>query len=76
MIWFFEREGLRLQCEMRAAAEGSGFELTWTTPDGQVHIERSDDEEELTKRRRELEERLKRDGWRRIGRETPAKRFL
>jgi hypothetical protein len=76
MIWFFERAGVRLQCEMRPAAEGSGFELTWTTPDGQVHIERSDDEEQLTKIRRELEDRLKLEGWQRIGRETPPKRFL
>jgi hypothetical protein len=76
MIWFFERAGVRLQCEMRADAEGTGFELTWTTPDGRVHIERSHDEEELTQKRRELEERLKLDGWQRIGRETPPKRFL
>jgi hypothetical protein len=76
MIWFFERAGVRLQCEIRSAAEGSGLELVWTTPDGQTHVERSDDENELTKRRHELEAKLKLDGWQRVGRETPSTRFL
>lgn len=75
MIWFFERAGMRLQCEIRAAADERGFELVWTTSDGQVHTERSGDPAGLTKRRRELEESLKLDGWTRLGRETPP-RFL
>jgi hypothetical protein len=76
MIWFFERGGQRLQCEMRPAAEGGGFELAWQTPDGETHIEKSDDTESLTARRRQVEENLKADGWKRLGRETPDKRFL
>ena len=75
MIWFFERGLERLQCEMRPA-EGGGFELVWETPDGETHVERSADADSLSARRRQLEANLKRDGWKRIGRETPSKRFL
>lgn len=76
MIWFFERGPKRLQCEINAAADGNGFELVWETPDGQRRIERSQDPWALMARRRHLEESLKRDGWKRIGRETPPQRFL
>jgi hypothetical protein len=76
MIWFFERSGVQLQCEIRPASEHGGFELAWTSPDGQAHIERSDDVEALNTRRREVEEYLKRDGWTRVGRVTPPTRFL
>lgn len=76
MLWFFERAGVRLQCEIRPCGDVPGFELVWTAPDGQVHVERSEDPATLTQRRRELEDRLKLDGWKRVGRETPEKRFL
>lgn len=75
MVWFFEREGVRLQCEIRPAQD-KGYELVWTTPDGQTHIERSEDPADLTRRRRRLEECLKQDGWKRVGRVTPDKQFL
>ena len=71
MLWFFERGGERLQCEIRPASTGAGFELTWTSPDGQVHTEHSADSEALTERRRLLEDSLTRDGWKRVGRITP-----
>ena len=76
MIWFFERGAQRLQCEMRPASNGSGFELAWQSPDGQMHIDKSDDTVTLTARRKQLEESLKADGWKRVGRETPDKHFL
>jgi hypothetical protein len=76
MLWFFERAGVRLQCELRAAEDETNFELVWTSPDGHLHVERSDDPAALTTRRRRLEEELKLEGWTRLGRETPAKRFL
>jgi len=71
MIWFFERPGERLQCEIRQAASGSGFELVWTSSDGRIHIEMSDDSAELLRRRRALEHWLKLDGWVRPDRVTP-----
>jgi hypothetical protein len=75
MIWFFERGDQRLQCEIRPGESG-GFELVWTTPDGQRHAEQSSDAAVLTERRKQLEESLKRDGWKRVGRVTPPERFL
>ena len=63
MIWFFERPGERLQCEIRQAASGPGYELVWTASDGRMHIEISDDPSELIRRRRALEHWLKLDGW-------------
>jgi hypothetical protein len=72
MIWFFERPGERLQCEIRLAASGRDYELVWTAGDGRVHVEVSDDPSELMRRRRALEQWLKRDGWVRPGRVTPV----
>ncbi len=73
MIWFFERPGERLQCEIRQAASGAGYELVWTSNDGRVHIELSDDAAELIRRRRALEHWLRLDGWTRPGgRITPT----
>jgi hypothetical protein len=71
MIWFLERPGERLQCEIRRSAAGPGYELIWSSSDGRVHVEASDDPEELLRRRRALENWLRRDGWVRPGRVTP-----
>jgi hypothetical protein len=75
MIWFFERPGERLQCEIRQAASGSGYELVWTSSDGRIHVELSDDASELMRRRCALEHWLKLDGWIRPGRDTPNRPF-
>ena len=74
MIWFFERPGERLQCEIRQAASGSGFELVWTASDGRMHIESSDDPSELIRRRCALEHWLRLDGWISPGRVPPIPR--
>jgi len=74
MIWFFERPGERLQCEIRQAASGSGYELVWTSSDGRIHVELSDDASELMRRRRALEHWLKLDGWIRPV-DTPSRPF-
>jgi hypothetical protein len=42
---------------------GAGYELVWTSNDGRVHIELSDDASELIRRRRALEHWLRLDGW-------------
>ena len=63
MIWFFQRPGERLQCEIRHSNSATGFELVWTSNDGRTSIEVSDDASELLRRRRALEQWLKLDGW-------------
>lgn len=78
MLWFFERSGERLQCEIRPAVDGKGFELLWTQA-GQTRVEHFNDDKDAAARRRELENKLKQDGWNRVGRETPhpdEKRFI
>lgn len=75
MIWFFQRPGERLQCEIRQAPSGPGYELVWTSSDGRIHVELSDDPTELIRRRRALEHWLKLDGWIRPGRITPLRPF-
>ena len=71
MIWFFERPGERLQCEIRVSEE-AGYELVWTAADGRVHVAQSQDPEELLLRKRALENWLRLDGWVRPGRSTPT----
>ena len=39
MIWFFQRGERRLVCEIRQARDGHGYELAWTTPDGQFCVQ-------------------------------------
>ena len=75
MIWFFERSGERLQCEIRQAASGPGYQLVWTTSDGRIHVERSDDASELVRRRLALEHWLGLDGWIRPGPVAPTRPF-
>ncbi len=73
VIWFFERRGQLLQCEIRMAPVGTGYELVWTASDGQTRIERSNDPRELLYQRRALEQWLALDGWVRVGRRTPPR---
>jgi hypothetical protein len=73
MIWFFERPGERLRCEIRPSLD-HGYELVWTCGDGRTHVETSHDPEELLRRRRALENWLKLDGWIRPGRVTPPRK--
>lgn len=54
MIWFFERRGEHLQCEIRIATNSTGCELVWTASGGPAHVERSNDPSELVRRRRPL----------------------
>ena len=72
MIWFFERPGERLRCEIRQALN-TGYELVWTAHNGSTHVEHSANPEELELRRRALENWLKLDGWIRPGRITPPR---
>jgi hypothetical protein len=70
MIWFFDRAGKHLQCEIRRASDGTGFEVEWTQ-NGQTRLERFENSKAVEDRRRVIEEQLVRDGWKRVGRVTP-----
>lgn len=63
MIWFFQREGKRLLYEIRRSAEGDGFELVVTYPDGRVRTERFDDSSALLRRSIEVQRELIEEGW-------------
>ncbi len=63
MLSFFERDGERLQCEIRPSEHAAGFDLEIVNPDGRRQLEHADDANVLALRWLELEERLKRDGW-------------
>lgn len=73
MIWFFERAGKHLQCEIRPAPDGNEFEVEWIQ-NGETHLERFEHSEAAEDRRRVIEEQLIRDGWKRVGRITPPGR--
>ena len=62
MLWFFERGGKRLQCEIRSSRRAAGYELGGArgekfTPNA------PENPDELAKRWFELEQQWKQDGW-------------
>lgn len=63
MIWFYERKGEHLRCEIRQMIEGDRFALVLTMPDGSERTEWFDDGGALNKRSIELEEMLRTKGW-------------
>jgi hypothetical protein len=78
MIWLLERAGERLQYEIRPAVDGDGYQLVWTQ-NGQSRVEHFSNPDDAAARRHEIENKLKLDGWSRVGRETPhpdGKRFV
>lgn len=63
MIWFYERAGEHLRCEIRQLVEGDRFALVVTLPDGTERTETFDDSSALNRRSRELEKMLQTKGW-------------
>jgi hypothetical protein len=63
MIWFFERRGDHLRCEIRTQVEGDRYDLVITYPDGSEAVERFTDSRTLAQRTAELEQAMLRDGW-------------
>ena len=63
MIWFYERKGETLRCEIRQQVEGDRFALVVTLPDGSERIEVFDDSFALNRRSLELEKKLSQKGW-------------
>jgi hypothetical protein len=63
VIWFFERQGAHLRCEIRQQIEGDRFALIVTMPDGTERTEMFDDSAALNRRSVELEKTLTQKGW-------------
>ena len=62
MIWFYERKGEHLRCEIRQLVEGDRFALVVTMPDGSERTEMFDDGGALNRRSVELEQMLTQQG--------------
>jgi hypothetical protein len=63
MIWFFERHGRFMRCEIRHELGGEGYELVITHPDGSICTEHYSDSTTLTKRQLSLQMELLDKGW-------------
>lgn len=63
VIWFYERKGEHMRCEIRQLIEGDRFSLVVTLPDGTERIEVFDDSSALNRRSIELEKTLVQKGW-------------
>jgi hypothetical protein len=63
VIWFYERKGEHLRCEVRQLVEGDRFALVVTMPDGTERTEWFDDGGALNRRSVELEQMLRTKGW-------------
>jgi hypothetical protein len=63
VIWFYERKGEHLRCEIRQQVEGDRFALVVTLPDGTERTEIFEDSRSLNTRSLELEKMLRGKGW-------------
>lgn len=63
VIWFYERRGEHLRCEIRQLIEGDRFALVVTMSDGTERTELFDDGASLNRRSLELEKMLTEKGW-------------
>ena len=63
VIWFYERNGEHMRCEIRQQIEGDRFALVVTLPDGTERVEMFDDSSALNRRSVELEKMLAGKGW-------------
>jgi hypothetical protein len=63
VIWFYERKGEHLRCEIRQLVEGDRFALVVTLPDGTERTEIFEDSRSLNTRSLELEKMLREKGW-------------
>ena len=63
VIWFYERKGEHLRCEIRQQIEGDRFALVVTLPDGTERTEIFEDSRSLNTRSIELERMLREKGW-------------
>ena len=64
MIWFFDRDGEKLRCEITRDRNAGRYRLVITKPDGSESIEECDQPTELIERSVRLMNNLRGDGWR------------
>ena len=63
MFYFFKRGSETVQCEVRPAANGAGFEIVITDPKGVERIERFATSEQVHDRWMELHKQFELEGW-------------
>jgi hypothetical protein len=63
LIWFYERRGEHLRCEIQQQIQGDRFALIVTLPDGTERVEVFEDSTMLNRRSVELEKMLREKGW-------------
>jgi hypothetical protein len=63
VIWFFRREAERTSYEIRVAYEEGAYELIVRSPAGDESQERFTSGAQLLKRREELDQSLREQGW-------------
>jgi hypothetical protein len=63
VFYFFKRGTETVQCEVRAASDGPGFEIVIIEPDGTQRLERFATSEQVHTRWLELHKRFELEGW-------------
>jgi hypothetical protein len=63
LIWFYERRGEHLRCEIQQQIQGERFARIVTLPDGTERVEVFEDSTMLNRRSVELEKMLREKGW-------------
>jgi hypothetical protein len=63
MVWFFDRDGERLRCEINRDRAAGRYRLTIIKPDGSESIEELVEPSQLIERSVELMNSLRSDGW-------------
>jgi hypothetical protein len=64
MLWFFEKQREKLHFEVRRQADGHGYEIVITHPDGREEVEKFSDSRALTERSNHLQQYFAEEGWR------------
>jgi hypothetical protein len=63
MIWFFERKGSHVRCEVRAQTEGDRCDLVITEPNGTERLESFTNSDDLNRRAQALGQAWEKEGW-------------
>ena len=63
MIWFFDRDGLRLRYEISRDQTDGRYRVVITLPDGSESVEEVEEPSRLIERSTELMNSLRGDGW-------------
>jgi hypothetical protein len=63
VFYFYKRGPETLQCEVRAAADGQGYEIVVVGPDGAERVEHFPTSDEVHQRWMEMDHGFEREGW-------------